>query len=142
MAFVDWNEIEDTDYSTPYKTFVDLNTNDEIYEIDFKELRLIPIKVEIVEKNKSSYNHALNRQEVLFNIINEKNSITKVYNGNQYLSKVYINYNERFLCTDSRIGEVILDILKSRNDHQWACFEKIFGYPFTGKYEPAHIKLC
>lgn len=142
MAFVDWNEIKDTDYSTPYKTFVDLNTNDEIYEIDFKELRLIPIKVEIVEKNKSSYNHALNRQEVLFNIINEKNSITKVYDGNQYLSKVYINCYERFLCTDSRIGEVILDIFKSRNDYQWACFEKIFGYPFTGKYEPAHIKLC
>ena len=143
MAFVDWSEIEDIDYSKPYKTFNDLETNDEIYEIDFMELKLIPIKVEIVEKKKSSYGiHDLNRYEVLFNIIDEKNSITKVSDGNQYLSIAHINYKDRFLCTDKRIGDVIIDILRHRNNYQWACFEEIFGYPFAGRYEPAHIKLC
>ena len=143
MAFVDWSEIEDIDYSIPYKTFNDLETNDEIYEIDFMELKLIPIKVEIVEKKKSSYGiHDLNRYEVLFNIIDEKNSITKVSDGNQYLSIAHINYKDRFLCTDKRIGDVIIDILRHRNNYQWACFEEIFGHPFAGRYEPAHIKLC
>ena len=143
MTFVDWSEIEDIDYSIPYKTFNDLETNDEIYEIDLMELKLIPIKVEIVEKKKSSYGiHDLNRQEVLFNIINEKNSITRVSNGNQFLSMVSINYKDRFLCTDKRIGDVIIDILRHRNNYQWACFEEIFGHPFAGRYEPVHIKLC
>lgn len=143
MAFVDWSEIEDIDYSTPYKTFNDLKTNDEIYEIDLKLLKIIPIKVEIVEKKKSSYGiHDLNRQEVLFNIIGEKYSITRVSNGNQFLSMVSINYKDRFLCTDKRIGDVIIDILRHRNNYQCACFEEIFGHPFAGRYEPAHIKLC
>ena len=143
MAFVDWSEIEDIDYSTPYKTFNDLETNDEIYEIDLKLLKIIPIKVEIVERKKSSYGiHDLNRYEVLFNIIGEKYSITRVSNGNQFLSMVSINYKDRFLCTDKRIGDVIIDILRHRNSYQWACFEEIFGHPFAGRYEPAHIKLC
>ena len=140
--FVDYTQIPDVDYSKIYKTFNDLETNDEIYEIDFKKLKLIPIKVEIVEKKKSSYGiHDLNRYEVLFNIINEKNSITRVYDGNQYLSKVNINYKDRFLCTDNRIGEVVIDILKSRNNYQWTCFSSIFDNPLTSRFEPAHIKL-
>ena len=140
--FVDYTQIPDVDYSRLYKTFNNLETNDEIYEIDFKELKLIPIKVEIVEKKKSSYGiHDLNRYEVLFNIIDEKNSITRVYDGNQYLSKVNINYKDRFLCTDKRIGEVVIDILRSRNNYQWICFSNIFDNPLTSKFEPAHIKL-
>ena len=143
MAFVDWSEIEDIDYSKPSKTFNVLETNYEIYEIDFMELELIPITVEIVEKKKSSYGiHDLNRYEVLFNIIGEKYSITRVNNVNQFLSMVSINYKDRFLCTDKRIGDVITDILRHRNNYQWACFEEIFGHPFAGRYEPAHIKLC
>lgn len=142
MAFIDWSEVEDIDYSRPYKTFNDLKTNDEIYEINFKELTLIPVNIEIVEKKKSSYNiHDLNRQEVLFNIIGEQYDIARVYDGNQYLSSVHINYKERFFCTDKRIGEVILDILRHRNSYQWSCFSNIFGNPLDGKFEPAHIVL-
>lgn len=142
MAYVDWSEIKPVDYSRPYKTFNDLETNDEIYEIDFRNLKIIPIKIEIVEKSKSSYGiYDLNRQEVLFNIIGEKYSITKVNDGNQYLSKIHINYTERFLCTDKRIGEVILDILRHRNSYQWGCFSNIFGNPLEGKFEPRNIKL-
>jgi len=141
--FVDYTQIPDVDYSKLYKTFNDLETNDEIYEIDFIELKLIPIKVEIVEKKRSSYRiHDLNRYEVLFNIIDEKNSITRVNDGNQYLSIANINYKERFFCTDKRIGEVVLDILRHRNSYQWSCFSNIFGNPLAGKFEPAHIKLC
>ena len=140
--FVDYTQIPDVDYSKLYKTFNDLETNDEIYEIDFIELKLIPIKVEIVEKKRSSYRiHDLNRYEVLFNIIDEKNSITRVNDGNQYLSIANINYKERFFCTDKRIGEVVLDILRHRNSYQWSCFSNIFGNPLAGKFEPAHIKL-
>lgn len=140
--FVDYTQIPDVDYSRVYKTFNDLETNDEIYEIDFIELKLIPIKIEIIEKKKSSYGiHDLNRYEVLFNIIDEKNIITRVYDGNQYLSKVNINYKDRFLCTDKRIGEVVIDILRGRNNYQWICFLNIFGNPLEGKFEPAHIKL-
>ena len=142
MAYIDWSQIKTVDYSRPYKTFNDLETNDEIYEIDFRNLKIIPIKVEIVEKKKSSYgSYDLNRQEVLFNIINEQYSITRVDDGNQYLSKVHINYHERFLCTDKRIGDVIIDILRNRNSYQWACFEEIFGHPFRGNFESS-IKLC
>ena len=142
MAFVDWSEIKDIDYSKPYKTFNDLETNDEIYEINFKELTLIPVNIEIVEKKKSSYGiHDLNRYEVLFKIIDEQYSITRVNDGNQYLSIAHINYKERFFCTDKRIGEVILDILRHRNSYQWSCFSNIFGNPLAGKFEPAHIKL-
>ena len=142
MAYVDWSQIKDTDYSTPYKTFNDLETNDEIYEIDFKELKLIPVNVEIIEKKKSSYgSHDLNRYEVLFNIIGEQYSITRVNDGNQYLSIAHINYKERFFCTDKRIGEVILDILRHRNSYQWKCLTGIFGNPL-GKYAEREIKLC
>lgn len=142
MAFVDWSQIKDTDYSTPYKTFNDLETNDEIYEIDFKELKLIPVNIEIIEKKKSSYgSHDLNRYEVLFSIIGEKNSITRVSDGNQYLSDVHINYAERFFCTDTRIGQMILSILNRRNSYQWKCLTGIFGNPL-GKYAEREIKLC
>ena len=142
MTYVDWSKIKDVDYSIEYKTFNELKDDDTIYEIDFKELTLIPLVIEDYKKEKRSYGiHDLNRFEVLFKIKDEKYSITRVSNGNQYISKVNINYEERFLTTDKRIGEEIIDLLRARNSYQWSVFSNIFGHPLSGKFEPRHTIL-
>ena len=142
MTYVNWDKIQDVDHSLEYKTFNDLQDGDEIYEVDFKELKLIPLIIENYRKDKASYGiHDLNRFEAIFSIKDEKNSITRAYNGNQYFAKFHINYQDRFLTTDKRIGEEIINLLRARNSYQWNEFSNIFGHPLSGKYEPRHIVL-
>lgn len=143
MAFC---KIEEKDYSTPYKTFNDLNLDDDIYIIDIKNVSYEKYKIKEYIKEKSKSYHKQNCFEIEFKIeINGKLEKINVYDGNRFLEKVtlYSNaYNiNTFISTDERICELVIDILRTRMNYQWEEFSRLFGNPLAGKYEPRHIVL-
>lgn len=140
MAFVDWSSVKEIDCSKPYKTFIDLKDGDAIFLIDFKKLELKTLYVENVSLKENNVYKVNNRFEVSFKVP-EFNCIC-VSDGNRYLDRVHINYKDEYLTTDERIGETILSLLRSRNEYQWKCLIGIFGDQLSGKFKPAHIKLC
>lgn len=136
------------DYSTPYKTFNDLDLDDNIYIIDIKNVsyKKYQIKEYIKEESKSYYKQ--NCFEIEFKIdVDGKLKKFNVYDGNRFLEKVtlfsntYNNDEDTFISTDERICELVIEILKSRMNYQWGEFLRIFGNPLAGKYEPRHIVL-
>lgn len=140
MAFVDWSQIKEIDCSKPYKTFIDLKDGDTIFLIDFKKLELKTLYIENISTKENNAYKVNNRIEVSFKVP-EFNRIC-ISDGNRYLDRVHINYKDEYLTTDERIGETILSLLRSRNEYQWKCLTGIFGDQLSGKFEPAHIKLC
>lgn len=140
MAFVDWSSVKEIDYSKPYKTFIDLKDGDAIFLIDFKKLELKTLYIENISTKENNAYKVNNRIEVSF-VIPDVNYI-RISDGNKYLDRVHINYKDEYLTTDERIGETILSLLRSRNEYQWGCLTGIFGNQLSGKFEPAHIKLC
>ena len=142
MAFVDWSQIEETDYSTPYKTFLDLQDGDKIYEINLSELIVIEHNIyHFHSELKESYK-VKNKYEVEFNF-NQDSRINpiRIYDGNTYISEAYVDYKKGYYTTDKRIADIIISILRDRNKVQWKQFSSIFGNPLSGKYEPKHIVL-
>ena len=140
MAFVDWSSVKEIDCSKPYKTFIDLKDGDAIFLIDFKKLELKTLHIENISIKENNAYKVNNRIEVSF-VIPGVNYI-RISDGNKYLDRVHINYKDEYLTTDERIGETILSLLRSRNEYQWGCLTGIFGNQLSGKFEPAHIKLC
>jgi len=141
MAFVDWSQIKEIDCSKPYKTFIDLKDGDAIFLIDFKNLELKTLYIENVSTKENNAYKINNRIEVSFKVT-ELDRIC-ISDGNKYLDRIHMNYNkDEYLTTDERIGETILSLLRSRNEYQWKCLTGIFGDQLSGKFEPAHIKLC
>lgn len=141
MTYVDWSQIEETDYSTPYKTFLDLQNGDKIYEINLSELIVIEYNIyHFHSELKESYK-VKNKYEVEFNF-NQDSRINpiRIYDGNTYISEAYVDYKKRYYTTDKRIADVIISILRDRNKVQWTQFSSIFGNP-TNKYAEKEIRL-
>lgn len=139
MAFVDWSQFEEVDYSRPYKTFIDLVDDDKIFLIDFKNLTIKPLSVKNISTKPNNNYKILNRFEVSLQIPEVAHII--ISDGNRYLDKVFINYHEEYITTDKRIAEIVIDLLRSRNSYQWNCLTGIFGNPMN-KYTEKEIKLC
>ena len=139
MAYVDWSSVKEIDCSKPYKTFIDLKDGDAIFLIDFKNLELKTLYIENVSTKENDTYKINNRFEVSF-IIPGVDHIC-ISDGNKYLDKVHINYEDEYLTTDERIGEIIIDLLRSRNSYQWGCLTGIFGGPMSN-YAHKDIKLC
>ena len=147
MAYVDITQFDDHDYSVPYKTFNELKENDNVYLIDLNRLEIITCGIISSDVKKSTYGiHDINRFEVKLAMIDPYNSDRKeyvsIYDGNQYIAGISINYREEYITTDKRIADVVIDLLKIRNNRQWSMFSKIFGNPIDNRYEPRDIKLC
>ena len=140
MAFVDWSQVKEVDCSKPYKTFLDLKDGDAIFLIDFKNLELKTLYIENISTKENNAYKVNNRFEVSFVIPGIE--YVCISDGNRYLDRVHINYKDEYFTTDERIGEMILSLLRSRNEYQWDCLTGIFGNQISGKFEPAHIKLC
>ena len=140
MAFVDWSQVKEVDCSKPYKTFLDLKDGDAIFLIDFKNLELKTLYIENISTKENNSYKINNRFEVSFVIPGIE--YVRISDANKYLDRVHINYKDEYLTTDERIGEMILSLLRSRNEYQWDCLTSIFGNQLAGKFEPAHIKLC
>lgn len=140
MAFVDWSQVKEVDCSKPYKTFLDLKDGDAIFLIDFKNLELKTLYIENISTKENNAYKVNNRFEVSFVIPGIE--YVCISDGNRYLDRVHINYKDEYFTTDERIGEMILSLLRSRNEYQWDCLTGIFGNQLSGKFEPAHIKLC
>lgn len=140
MAFVEYNPRE-VDYSTPYKTFTNLNDGDTIYIIDFKQLKVEPVIIDKYRKKEVNYNiHDHNHIEVEFTIKDTYNFM-RVSDGNRYVAKVSLNYADTYIVTDERICDVIIDLLRSRNAYQYGVFSSIFGNPLERKFEPRNVIL-
>lgn len=147
MAYVDWSQIKDHDYSVPYKTFNDLNIEQDVYLIDLNNLKIITCKVIEHNKTHETYNiHDINRFNVKLTIVNpdnpDRNEIISIYDGNQYITRVNINYKDEYITTDDRIAYTVIELLKERNNRQWKMFSNIFGNPINNRYSPRDIKLC
>ena len=140
MAFVDWSQVKEVDCSKPYKTFLDLKDGNAIFLIDFKNLELKTLYIENISTKENNAYKVNNRFEVSFVIPGIE--YVCISDGNRYLDRVHINYKDEYFTTDERIGEMILSLLRSRNEYQWDCLTGIFGNQLSGKFEPAHIKLC
>jgi len=144
MAFY---EPEVKDYSTLYKTFNDLDSNDNIYIIDIKNVSYKKYKIKEYIKEKSKSYDKQNCFEIEFKIEIDGNvKKFNVYDGNRFLERVTLlpntyNNEDTFISTDERICELVIEILKSRMNYQWGEFSRIFGNPLSGKYEPRHIIL-
>jgi len=138
MAFVDWSQVKEVDCSKPYKTFLDLKDGDAIFLIDFKELELKTLYIENISSKENNAYKINNRFEVSFIIPGIE--YVRISDGNKYLDKVHINYKYEYLTTDERIGQTIIDLLRSRNSYQWNCLTGIFGNP-TNKYAEKEIRL-
>lgn len=138
MAYVDWSQVKEVDCSKPYKTFLDLKDGDAIFLIDFKELELKTLYIENISTKENNAYKINNRFEVSFVIPGIE--YVRISDGNKYLDKVHINYKYEYLTTDERIGQTIIDLLRSRNSYQWNCLTGIFGNP-TNKYAEKEIRL-
>jgi len=138
MAFVDWSQIKEIDCSKPYKTFLDLKDGDAIFLIDFKNLELKTLYIENISTKENNAYKVNNRFEVSFVIPSIE--YVCISDGNRYLDRVHINYKDEYLTTDERIGQTIIDLLRSRNSYQWNCLTDIFGNP-TNKYVEKEIRL-
>jgi hypothetical protein len=147
MAYVDITQFKDHDYSVPYKTFNDLKTDDNVYLIDLNNLEIITCNIIDCDVKEATYNiHDINRFEVKLTMIDPYDSDRKeyvsIYDGNQYIAGVNINYRAEYITTDKRIANTVSDLLKIRNNRQWSMFSKIFGNPIDNRYEHRDIKLC
>jgi hypothetical protein len=147
MAYVDITQFNDHDYSVPYKTFNDLKADDNVYLIDLNNLEIIKCNIIDCDVKKETYNiHEINRFEVKLTMIDPYDSDRKeyvsIYDGNQYIAGVNINYRAEYITTDKRIANTVSDLLKIRNSRQWSMFSHIFGNPNNNRYEPRDIKLC
>ena len=138
MAYVDWSQVKEVDCSKPYKTFLDLKDGDAIFLIDFKELELKTLYIENISTKENNAYKINNRFEVSFVIPGIE--YVRISDGNKYLDKVHINYKYEYLTTDERIGQTIIDLLRSRNSYQWNCLTGIFGNPIN-KYAEKEIRL-
>ena len=138
MAFVDWSQVKEVDCSKPYKTFLDLKDGDAIFLIDFKNLELKTLYIENISTKENNAYKVNNRFEVSFVIPGIE--YVCISDGNRYLDRVHINYKDEYLTTDERIGQTIIDLLRSRNSYQWNCLTNIFGNP-TNKYTEKEIRL-
>ena len=153
MAFVDWSQVEEVDHAKPYKTFNDLKDGDTIYIVDFKQMEIRELKISDYNKKDRSRYKSKNLTEVEFKVnesYNTKyqnnsyyigNSLVRISDGNQYFSDAHVDYTEVYYATDSRIANIILRLLQSRNSYQWSCLTGIFGNPM-GQYAHRQIKLC
>ena len=130
------------DCSIPYKKFQELKNNDKIYLIDFKSLNLETYQVVDIKTMKvPEWDDRKNCIEIEFKIEGfDRDSIQKVYDGNNYIWSFYSNGEARYFTTDERIGKSILDILRSRNSYQWSSFTSLFGSPLSN-YAHKDIKL-
>jgi hypothetical protein len=147
MAYVDITQFNDHDYSVPYKTFNDLKADDNVYLIDLNNLEIITCNIIDCDVKEASYGiHDINRFEVKLTMIDPYDSDRKeyvsIYDGNQYIAGVNINYRAEYITTDKRIANTVSDLLKIRNSRQWSMFSHIFGNPNNNRYEPRDIKLC
>ena len=147
MAYVDITQFEDHDYSVPYKTFNDLKADDNVYLIDLNNLEIITCNIIECDVKKATYGiHDINRFEVKLTMIDPYDSNRKeyvsIYDGNQYITRVSMNYKDEYITTDKRIADIVISLLKTRNDRQWSMFSHIFGNPNNNRYEPRDIKLC
>ena len=147
MAYVDITQFKDYDYSVPYKTFNDLKTDDNVYLIDLNNLEIITCNIIDCDVKEATYNiHDINKFEVKLTMIDPYDSDRKeyvsIYDGNQYIAGVNINYRAEYITTDKRIANTVSDLLKIRNSRQWSMFSHIFGNPNNNRYEPRDIKLC
>lgn len=141
MAYVDWSMVDEVDCSEPYKTFNDLKDNDKIYLIDFKNLTIKELIIKNPVKRENNSYKILNRFEVTFEISGVTHTNIIISNGNLYLDRVFINYEESYITTDKRLAESIINLLRLRNTYQWECLTGIFGHPLT-EYSAREIKLC
>ena len=147
MAYVDITQFEDHDYSVPYKTFNDLKADDNVYLIDLNNLEIITCNIIDCDVKEATYSiHDINRFEVKLTMIDPYDSDRKeyvsIYDGNQYITRVSMNYKDEYITTDKRIADIVISLLKTRNDRQWSMFYRIFGNPNNNRYEPRDIKLC
>ena len=147
MAYVDITQFKDHDYSVPYKTFNDLKADDNVYLIDLNNLEIITCNIIDCDVKEATYGiHDINRFEVKLTMIDPYNSDRKeyfsIYDGNQYITRVSMNYKDEYITTDKRIADIAISLLKTRNDRQWSMFSRIFGNPNNNRYEPRDIKLC
>ena len=138
MAYVDWSQVKEVDCSKPYQTFLDLKDGDAIFLIDFKNLELKTLYIENISAKENNAYKVNNRFEVSFVIPGIE--YVCISDGNRYLDRVHINYKDEYLTTDGRIGQTIIDLLRSRNSYQWNCLTNIFGNP-TNKYIEKEIRL-
>ena len=72
----------------------------------------------------------------------DRKEYVSIYDGNQYITRVSMNYKDEYITTDKRIADIVISLLKTRNDRQWSMFSRIFGNPNNNRYEPRDIKLC
>jgi len=130
------------DCSIPYKKFQELKNNDIIYFIDFKSLKLEKYQViEVKTKEVPEWDDRKNCIEVEFKIEGfDRDSIQKVYDGNNYIWSFYSSGEGNFFTTDKRIGQSILEILRHRNSYQWSTLTGLFGNPLS-QYAHKDIKL-
>jgi len=141
MAFIDY-EPREIDYSTPYKTFLDLNNGDTVYIVNFQELKLEPITIENYKHKNNNYNiHEHNHIEVECKLKDVYNGWIRIFDGNTYINKVSLDYIDTYITTDERIGDIVISLLKSRNNYQWGVFKNIFGNPSSTYIDPSKIKL-
>lgn len=147
MAYVDITQFKDHDYSVPYKTFNDLKADDNVYLIDLNNLEIITCNIIDCDVKEATYGiHDINRFEVKLTMIDpydsERKGYVSIYDGNQYITRVSMNYKDEYITTDKRIADIVISLLKTRNDRQWSMFSRIFGNPNNNRYEPRDIKLC
>lgn len=136
-------QYEHHNFGKPYKVFKDLTTEDPIYFIDFKNLKVIPIQIyDVSVEDKSDY-FSENRFFVYIKTfdINLSDETIKVYDGNTFICQIWDGTDKLFFSTDERIANEILSILRARNNYQWDTFTGLFGNPMSG-YAHKEVRLC
>ena len=135
-------EFKERDCSIPYKKFQELKDNDFIYRINYEDLTIKTYGIKDVNISKSRDFYMKNCYEVMFKIIDFDHEYPqRIVDGNCFIVSIYYNGVGIYFTTDKRIAEMIISILRDRNNYQWESFNKIFMHS-TNKYNLNDIKYA
>ena len=132
---------EHHNFGNPYKLFKELEEDDYIYWVDFKDLKIVPIQVYSIKVTDISDYWSTDRYKVEFDTSDiHLNHEPTIWDGNTFITEIYDGQDTWFFTTDERIGKSMLDIIKQRNHYQWETFTHLFGTPLS-RYADKEIRL-
>ncbi len=141
MAMLEYRVHE---FGTPYKRFMDLEVGDNLYFINLEDLSIKIERVKTVGVQDTSDYFSHNRTSVEYSIEvkneSDKSEVFKIYDGNSFIDDYSLSRNNILICTDERICNSMVDVLRSRNIVQWKKFTSIFGNPM-GEYATKDVVL-
>ena len=112
----------------PCKAFKDLDNCSIVYFVDIAKVSMTYYYVKDVSVKDISDVWSHNQLQVDYTVTVENEDVQlTMYDGEKFTDDYSLTNKSIIICTDLRIAETIIRILKLRNDIQWKSFKNVFG---------------